>query len=99
MACNIIGYLASTMVLLTFVSKDIRLLRVLAIVSNIAFLTYGLLVWLPPVFCLHLMLLPINAVRLLEILQTQGCPIRSHWLRMLASRFYLALQSSARAIV
>ena len=48
------GYFASTMVLLTFMTKDMRLLRVLAIFSNAAFITYGALVWLPPVFCLHL---------------------------------------------
>jgi hypothetical protein len=50
---DLAGYTASTMVLLTFMTEDMRLLRVLAIVSNIAFITYGVLVWLPPVFCLH----------------------------------------------
>jgi hypothetical protein len=69
------GYVASTMVLLTFLTKDMRLLRLLAIVSNIAFVTYGLLVWLPPVFCLHLLLLPINTVRLREILTTSSSPL------------------------
>ncbi len=66
------GYLASTMVLLTFMTKDMRLLRVLAIGSNVAFATYGLMVWLPPVFCLHLLLLPINALRLRELLTAQS---------------------------
>ncbi len=66
------GYVASALVLLTFVTKDMRLLRVLAIGSNVAFVTYGLLVWLPPVFCLHLLLLPINAFRLREMLTTQS---------------------------
>jgi hypothetical protein len=66
------GYVASTMVLLTFLTKDMRLLRVLAIGSNVAFATYGLLVWLPPVFCLHLLLLPINVLRLRELLITQS---------------------------
>jgi transposase len=56
------------MVFLTFVSKDVRLMRILAIFSNIAFLTYSSLAWLPPVFCLHLILLPINTLRLREIL-------------------------------
>jgi hypothetical protein len=60
---DLAGNTASTMVLLTFMTKDMRLLRVLAIVSNIAFITYGMLVWLPPVFCLHLLLLPVNAFR------------------------------------
>jgi hypothetical protein len=69
---DIVGYWASTMVFLTFVTKDMRLLRALALVSNVAFLSYGLMAWLPPVFCLHLVLLPINAIRLGEILQAQG---------------------------
>jgi hypothetical protein len=71
-ASDAAGYVASTMVLLTFLTKDMRLLRVLAIVSNIAFVTYGVLVWLPPVFCLHLLLLPINTVRLREMLTRSG---------------------------
>lgn len=69
---DIVGYWASTMVFLTFVTKDMRLLRVLALVSNVAFLSYGLLAWLPPVFCLHVALLPINAIRLGEILHAEG---------------------------
>ena len=71
------GYLASTMVLLTFMTKDMRLLRVLAIGSNVAFATYGLMVWLPPVFCLHLLLLPVNAVRLREMLAAQSSQLAS----------------------
>src|SRR5215470_7471884 len=70
------GYLASTMVLLTFMTKDMRMLRVLAIGSNVAFATYGLMVWLPPVFCLHLLLLPINIVRLREMLAAQSSRLR-----------------------
>ena len=66
------GYLASTMVLLTFMTKEMRMLRVLAIGSNLAFATYGLMIWLPPVFCLHLVLLPINAIRLRELLTLQS---------------------------
>lgn len=66
------GYLASTMVLLTFMTKDMRLLRVLAMFSNVAFITYGVLVWLPPVFCLHLLLLPVNAARLRDLLIAEG---------------------------
>jgi hypothetical protein len=69
---DIAGYVAATMVLLTFLTKDMRLLRVLAIFSNIAFVIYGLLVWLPPVFCLHLLLLPVNALRLREMLTPQS---------------------------
>jgi hypothetical protein len=62
------------MVLLTFMTKDMRLLRVLAIFSNIAFITYGVLAWLPPVFCLHLLLLPVNVLRLRSLLAEEGLP-------------------------
>ncbi len=68
---DLTGYLASAMVLLTFLTKDMRLLRVLAIVSNIAFITYGSLVWIPPVLCLHCLLLPVNAFRLRSLLIEQ----------------------------
>lgn len=71
---DLAGYLASTMVLLTFMTKDMRLLRVLGILSNIAFISYGTLAWLPPVFCLHLLLLPINVLRLRGLLAEKGLP-------------------------
>ena len=35
-------------------------LRITAILSNVAFITYGALNWLPPVLALHLLLLPVN---------------------------------------
>src|SRR6516164_6513363 len=61
------GHVASTLVLFTFVAKDMHLLRTIAIFSNLAFITYGTIEWLPPVLFLHLMLLPLNIVRLAEI--------------------------------
>ena len=61
----IIGYIASGLVLATFWTNDLRRLRILAILSNIAFISYGALVWLPPVLSLHLLLLPLNAARLI----------------------------------
>jgi hypothetical protein len=75
---DLAGYTASTMVLFTFITKDMRLLRVLAIFSNVAFITYGMLVWLPPVLCLHLLLLPVNVLRLHELLmiEEEGASVR-----------------------
>jgi len=64
---TLIGYIASGLVLTTFWTNDLRRLRILAILSNIAFISYGALVWLPPVLSLHLLLLPLNAVRLMRI--------------------------------
>jgi hypothetical protein len=66
----IIGYIASGLVLTTFWTNDLRRLRTLAILSNIAFISYGALVWLPPVLGLHLLLLPLNAIRLMRMSKT-----------------------------
>jgi len=71
---DLAGYIASTMVLLTFMAKDMRLLRILGILSNIAFITYGVLAGLPPVLCLHLILLPVNVLRLHSLLTEEGLP-------------------------
>src|SRR3974390_34045 len=66
---GISGYVASTLVLLTFLAKDMRVLRTVAIFSNLAFITYGTIGWLPPVLFLHMVLLPLNVVRLAEIVR------------------------------
>jgi hypothetical protein len=50
-------------------AKDMRLLRTIAIFSNLAFITYGTIEWLPPVLFLHIMLLPLNIIRLAEIVR------------------------------
>lgn len=67
---TIIGYVASGLVLTTFWTNDLRRLRMLAILSNIAFISYGALVWLPPVLGLHLLLLPLNTARLMRMSKT-----------------------------
>lgn len=59
-ASEITGFVASALVLLTFAMKDMRLLRVTAICSNVAFIAYGALHALGPVLALHVLLLPIN---------------------------------------
>ena len=71
---GISGYVASALVLLTFVAKDMRVLRTVAIFSNLAFITYGTIEWLPPVLFLHMVLLPLNIVRLAEIVRAS--PVR-----------------------
>jgi CRP/FNR family cyclic AMP-dependent transcriptional regulator len=67
MVAGAAGFLASGLVLMTFMMKDMRNLRVIAILSNVAFITYGALDWLPPIICLHMLLLPLNIFRLNEI--------------------------------
>jgi hypothetical protein len=61
------GYLASALVFLTFYMKTIVPLRLVAILSNVAFMTYGLAGHLYPVFILHAILLPLNCLRLLQM--------------------------------
>lgn len=66
-ASEIAGFIASGLVLLTFAMRDMRLLRAVAICSNVAFIIYSGLNWLLPVLALHLALLPLNIVRLTEL--------------------------------
>jgi len=58
------GYLASGLVFLTFCMKTMIALRVIAIGSNIAFIAYGLIADLTPIYLLHAILLPLNIGRL-----------------------------------
>ena len=66
------GYLASVLVVMAFSMKDIVSLRIVAIASNLAFLTYGIGLSLPPVWLLHAVLLPVNAWRLRQALAGQA---------------------------
>ena len=62
-----IGYLASLLVFCTFYMKTMIPLRGVAIASNLAFMTYGLAGGLYPVFVLHVVLLPLNCLRLYQV--------------------------------
>lgn len=88
------GFLASALVLLTFAMGDMRMLRIIAIFSNVAFIAYGALDWLPPVLSLHLLLLPLNLLRLKEILNKTTDKTAAH--RELISQPQLALRSGCR---
>jgi len=63
-AVEVVGYLASALVLATFCMRDMVPLRCVAIASNLAFIAYGALADLGPVLVLHLLLLPVNVGRL-----------------------------------
>jgi hypothetical protein len=60
------GYAAAFLVFSTFYMKTMIPLRCLAIASNVAFITYGSLGHLRPVLFLHLVLLPLNVLRLVQ---------------------------------
>jgi hypothetical protein len=64
---DILGYAASCAVLATFLTQTMKPLRLIAILSNVLFLSYGYLQHIYPVFFLHLILLPINSWRLFAL--------------------------------
>lgn len=64
---EVFGYIASVLVFATFYMKTMVPLRLVAIASNVAFIIYASVGGLTPILILHIMLLPLNAVRLLQI--------------------------------
>jgi hypothetical protein len=69
-----LGWLACGLMLATFSSVTARRLRLFAVAANLAFIAYGLTAHLPPVLALHLVLLPVNLVRLLQASRRSGRP-------------------------
>lgn len=64
---DLLGLSAALAVLVGFCMDSIRPLRSLALASNVLFVLYGLLAHIYLVFCLHIILLPINLVKLMRI--------------------------------
>lgn len=63
-----VGYLASALVFLTFCMKTMVPLRLAAIGSNLAFIAYAGMASLYPVLVLHLVLLPMNVWRAVQMI-------------------------------
>lgn len=63
---DLLGYLAAALVLATFSMRSMVALRIVGLTSNIAFIAYGMQAGLPPVILLHVVLLPLNLLRLGE---------------------------------
>ena len=63
---DILGYAASATVLATFCMSTMIPLRILALGSNVLFMAYGYAEHLYPVFLLHAILFPVNALRLVQ---------------------------------
>jgi hypothetical protein len=59
-----LGYLAALLVLATFSMKTMLPLRMKGIASNCVFIAYGYFTSALPVVVLHLILLPLNSLRL-----------------------------------
>lgn len=61
------GWLASALTLLTFLCTDMRRLRYAALGANVAFIGYGAMAQLWPVLALHMLLVPVNLRRLIQM--------------------------------
>ena len=66
---DMIGYLGSAFVIATYAMRTMVPLRVAGLASNVAMIAYGYFLPAYPVLFLHLILLPLNAWRLHEMLQ------------------------------
>ena len=64
---DIAGWLAAALTFGTFACRDMARLRALAVLANLAFITYAVSADLWPVLALHLSLLPVNLRRLSEL--------------------------------
>jgi hypothetical protein len=69
---DLLGFTAALAVLAGFCMNSIRPLRRLALASNVLFILYGLLAHIYPVFVLHLVLMPINLVKLRQAAALKG---------------------------
>jgi CRP/FNR family transcriptional regulator, cyclic AMP receptor protein len=63
------GYIAALFVFMTFWMKTMVPLRLAGLASNVFFIAYGGLLFAYPVLVLHVLLLPLNVLRLREMLQ------------------------------
>lgn len=62
------GYIAALLVFMTFWMKTMVPLRLAGLASNVFFIAYGGLLMAYPVLILHVLLLPLNVLRLREML-------------------------------
>jgi CRP/FNR family transcriptional regulator, cyclic AMP receptor protein len=89
---ELLGWAAAGFTLLAFSMRTMLPLRMAAIASNFFFIAYGALGGLTPVLVLHVLLLPFNLLRLVELLRTRRAierarkgAIDSRWLRNLST--------------
>jgi hypothetical protein len=64
-----IGYAASTLTLATFAQQTMLPMRIMAIAANVCFIGYGAMGQFMPVLVLHVILLPINVIRLRTLIR------------------------------
>lgn len=76
---ELLGYTAAVLVLGTFSATSIITLRALAIASNVLFIAYAFSAQLPPVLLLHALLLPLNLLRLGQLVASRQPPAGAGW--------------------
>src|SRR5207302_3896815 len=64
-----IGYIAAALTFATFLMKTMIPLRIVGISANCFFIVYGFFAHVHPALVLHLALLPLNGLRLYQMLQ------------------------------
>jgi CRP-like cAMP-binding protein len=90
---ELLGYVGGVFNIVTYSMRTMIPLRIMAIVSNCIFIVYASLDGVYPVLILHVVLLPLNALRLREMVRlvehirhaTHGDP-RMDWLKPFMSR-------------
>lgn len=90
---DLLGFLASSLVLASFGMRDMLSLRLLALASNVTFISYGHLAHILPVMLLHSVLLPINLCYVLPMLRRAG----ARWLATVNEPRLPGLQVQGRA--
>jgi hypothetical protein len=70
-AIDVLGLAAGAFVVATFAMKSMFWLRLLAILSNVTFMSYGILLDLVPIWLLHATLLPLNCCRCVQIVKNR----------------------------
>jgi hypothetical protein len=78
-ATDLVGYVAITLVLASASMRSILLLRMVAVASSFAFILYGALGEIYPVLLLHLFLLPLNLIRIGELLAVRAADAGRPW--------------------
>ena len=66
---DLMGYAASGLTLATFAQRTMMPMRVMAIGANVCFIGYGAMGPFIPVLALHVILLPVNLLRLRALLR------------------------------
>ena len=69
---DLAGYIASSLVFLTFYMRGMTALRLVALCSNVAFLVYAGALHLLPIVILHGALIPVNVCRLIAACRGDG---------------------------